>query len=33
MLKNKKVWIAVAIVIIAVGYFMWTGQPAPEVAQ
>jgi hypothetical protein len=32
MMKNKKVWIGIAIVI-AVAWFMWSGQPAPEVTQ
>lgn len=31
-MKNKKVWIGIAIVI-AVAWFMWSGQPAPEVTQ
>ena len=33
MMKSKKFWIAVAVVVIIFGYTMWTGQPAPEVAQ
>ncbi len=32
MMKNKKVWIGIAIVI-AVAWAMWSGQPAPEVTQ
>jgi|TARA_B100001057_G_scaffold262148_1_gene262387 hypothetical protein len=28
-LKNKKVWIAIAVIIIAAGYWWYTGQPAP----
>ena len=32
-IKNKKVWIGVAIVIIVIGWAVWSGQPAPEVAQ
>lgn len=30
-LKNKKVWIGIAIVIIAIGWAVWSGQPSPEV--
>ena len=33
MIKNKKVWIGIVIVVIAVAWFMWSGQPAPEVTQ
>ena len=29
--RNKKVWIAIAIVVIAGAWFMWSGQPAPKV--
>ena len=32
-IKNKKVWIGAAIVIIVIGWAVWSGQPAPEVAQ
>jgi uncharacterized membrane protein (DUF441 family) len=32
MMKNKKLWIGIAVVI-AVAWFMWSGQPAPEVTQ
>ena len=30
-IKNKKVWIGVAVVIIVIGWALWSGQPAPEV--
>jgi len=29
LLKNKKVWVAIAVAIIAIGYWWYTGQPAP----
>ena len=32
-IKNKKVWIGAAIVIIVIGWAVWSGQPAPEVVQ
>ena len=32
-IKNKKVWIGIAVVIIVIGWAVWSGQPAPEVAQ
>ena len=32
-IKNKKVWIGAAIVIIVIAWAVWSGQPAPEVAQ
>ena len=32
-IKNKKVWIGIATVIIVIGWAVWSGQPAPEVAQ
>ncbi len=32
-IKNKKVWIGAAIVIIVIGWAVWSGQPAPEVTQ
>ena len=31
MIKNKKVWIAVAVVVIVFAWSMWSGTPAPEV--
>ena len=30
-LKDKKLWIGAAIVIIIFAYVLWSGQPAPEV--
>ena len=30
LMKNKKTWIAIAI-LIAVAWALWSGQPAPEV--
>jgi hypothetical protein len=30
-LKNKKLWIGVAIVVIVFAWAIWSGQPAPEV--
>ena len=32
-IKNKKVWIGIAVVIIVIGWAVWSGQPAPEIAQ
>ena len=32
-IKNKKVWIGVAVVIIVIVWAVWSGQPAPEVTQ
>ena len=32
MMKNKKLWIGIAVVIV-VAWFMWSGQPAPEITQ
>ena len=32
-IKNKKVWIGAAVVIIVIGWALWSGQPAPEIAQ
>ena len=29
----KKVWIGIAVVIIVIGWAVWSGQPAPEVVQ
>ena len=29
LIKSKKVWIAIAVAIIANGYWWYTGQPAP----
>lgn len=31
--SNKKVWIAVAIIIVVVAWALISGSPAPEVAQ
>jgi hypothetical protein len=33
LLKNKKVWIGAAVVVIIFAWVLWSGQPAPEVAQ
>ena len=33
MLKSKKTWIAVAVVVIVFAWVLWAGQPAPEVTQ
>ena len=33
MLKSKKTWIAVAVVVIVFAGVLWSGQPAPEVTQ
>tara|TARA_X000000950_G_C13803538_1_gene614590 strand:+ start:66 stop:233 length:168 start_codon:yes stop_codon:yes gene_type:complete len=30
-IKNKKVWIGIAVVIIVIGWAVWSGQPAPEI--
>ena len=33
LLKNKKVWIGAAVVVIIFAWVLWSGQPAPEVTQ
>ena len=33
MLKSKKTWIAVPVVVIVFAWVLWSGQPAPEVTQ
>ena len=33
MLKSKKTWIAVAVVVLVFAWVLWSGQPAPEVTQ
>jgi len=33
LLKNKKTWIAIAVVVVVVAWALWSGQPAPEVTQ
>jgi uncharacterized phage infection (PIP) family protein YhgE len=33
LMKNKKVWIAVAIVVVVFAWAMMGGDPAPEVTQ
>ena len=30
-LKNKKLWIGIAVVVIIFAWAMWSRQPAPEV--
>jgi len=32
-LKNKKVWIGAAVVVIIFAWVLWSGQPAPVEAQ
>ena len=32
-LKNKKVWIGAAVVVIIFAWMLWSGQPAPVEAQ
>ncbi len=32
-MKNKKVWVAVAIVVIIIAWTILSGNPAPEVTQ
>ncbi len=32
LMKNKKAWAAVVILVV-VAWALWSGQPAPEVAQ
>ena len=33
LMKNKKVWIGAAIVVIIFAWMLWSGQPAPVEAQ
>lgn len=33
LLKNKKVWIGAAVVVIIFAWVLWSGQPAPVEAQ
>ena len=33
LLKCKKTWIAIAVVVVVVAWALWSGQPAPEVTQ
>ena len=33
LLKSKKPWIAIAVVVVVVAWALWSGQPAPEVTQ
>jgi|TARA_B100000900_G_scaffold235119_1_gene199616 hypothetical protein len=33
LLKSKKTWIAIAVVVVVVAWALWSGQPAPEVTQ
>lgn len=33
LLKNKKVWIGAAVVVIVFAWVLWSGQPAPVEAQ
>ena len=32
LMKNKKTWAAIVILVV-VAWALWSGQPAPEVAQ
>lgn len=32
LLKNKKAWAAIVILVV-VAWALWSGQPAPEIAQ
>jgi len=32
LMKNKKTWAAIVILVV-VAWVLWSGQPAPEVAQ
>jgi hypothetical protein len=32
LLKDKKTWIAIAIVVV-IAWALWSGQPAPEITQ
>ena len=33
LLKSKKTWIAITVVVVVVAWALWSGQPAPEVTQ
>jgi|TARA_R110002073_G_scaffold77355_1_gene187347 hypothetical protein len=33
LMKNKKVWIGAAVVVIIFAWMLWSGQPAPVEAQ
>lgn len=33
LLKSKKTWIAIAVVVVVLAWALWSGQPAPEVTQ
>ena len=33
LLKSKKTWIAIAVVVVVVAWALWSGQSVPEVTQ